>query len=133
MPGKFRIAAKIKPNQQAWGLQRWVSNPPSTDAKEFAVVEAILEPGEGHSFHKHPGQEEVLYVVSGKVEQWIDLEKQILGAGDAVFVPADIVHASFNVGKDDAKVLAIFGPCVGPEGIGYVEVAGEAPWKGLRT
>jgi hypothetical protein len=29
-------------------------------------------------------------------------------------------------------VVAILGPCVGPIGYELVDVAGEAPWKGLR-
>ncbi|MCP4305259.1 MAG: cupin domain-containing protein, partial [bacterium] len=80
----------------------------------------------------HPDQEEVIYVVSGTVEQWVDREKRILGPGDSAHIPADMVHASFNVGDDEAKVTAILGPCVGENGYELVDVADEAPWKTLR-
>lgn len=92
----------------------------------------MLSPGMGHSFHKHPDQEETLYVVSGKVEQWIEKKKQILEAGDAVFVPAGIVHATFNAGRGNAKLLVIFGPCRGDMGFVPVDVSGEAPWNRLK-
>ena len=49
-----------------------------------------------------------------------------------VFLPAGMVHASFNVGDTDVHIVAILGPCVGDSGYEVVEVAGEAPWNGLR-
>jgi quercetin dioxygenase-like cupin family protein len=66
------------------------------------------------------------------VEQWIDREKRVLGPGDSAFLPAGTVHASFNVGNGDAVMVAILGPCTGATGYEVVEVAGGAPWKGLR-
>src|SRR5581483_1542212 len=81
---------------------------------------------------EQPAQEEVILVVAGKVEQWVDREKRILGPGDSAFIPADVVHASFNVGTSAAKIVAILGPCVGPIGYELVDVANDAPWKTLR-
>jgi hypothetical protein len=43
-----------------------------------------------------------------------------------------MVHASFNVGTSDAKIVAILGPCVGDGGYELVDVAGEPPWKDMR-
>ena len=43
-----------------------------------------------------------------------------------------MVHASFNVSSEPAKLLAILGPCSGSEGYELVDVANEAPWNGLR-
>lgn len=132
MTYKFRIAEEIHPDQHDWGTGRWVSHPPSTDAKQLTVLEGTIVPRQGHSFHKHPDQEEVLYVISGRIEQWIDREKRILGPGDAAFVPAGTVHATFNIGQSDAKVVAIFGPCIGSAGFEMVGVADQSPWKELR-
>jgi hypothetical protein len=58
-------------------------------------------------------------------------EKRILGAGDAAFIPAGVVHATFN-GGGEAHLLVIFSPCVG-DGFEVVDVSGEAPWNGLRN
>src|SRR5262249_62314050 len=116
MINHWRIASNIKTEPTPWGAMRWVSHPPSTGTKQLTTAEAIIVPGHGHSFHKHPQQEEVIFVVSGKVEQWLDSEKRILAAGDAVFVPAGMAHASFNAGNEDARLVAIFGPSVGESG-----------------
>ncbi len=132
MRGKFVIAKETKLDVLDWGKLGWMSNPPNTGAKQLTVIDVNLSPGKGHDFHKHPDQEEVIYVVSGKVEQWVDREKRVLGAGDCAFIPADMVHASFNVGDSDAKIVAILGPCVGEIGYELVDMAAEEPWKSLR-
>ena len=131
--GKFVMVGETKPDVLDWGRLGWLSNPPTTGARQLTVIDVTLAPGKGHNFHKHPDQEEVLLIVAGKVEQWVDLQKRVLGPGDSAFVPADMVHASFNVGPSDAKIVAILGPCVGDIGYELVDVAGEAPWKGLRA
>jgi quercetin dioxygenase-like cupin family protein len=130
--GRFVIAKDVTPEVLDWGRLGWLSNPPNTGARQLTVIDVTLAPGKGHNFHKHPDQEEVLYVVAGEVEQWVDREKRILRAGDSAFVPADMVHASFNVGSVDARIVAILGPCVGEIGYELVDVANDAPWKDLR-
>jgi quercetin dioxygenase-like cupin family protein len=132
MAGKFVIGGETAQEVLDWGELRWLSNPPSTGARDLTVINVSLAPGKGHDFHKHPDQEEVIYVVAGRVEQWVDHEKRILGPGDSAFLPADTVHASFNVGDSDANIVAILGPCVGTKGYEVVDVAGEEPWRGLR-
>lgn len=132
MERRFAIAGNIEPEILDWGRLGWLSNPPSTGAKHLTVIDVTLKPGKGHDFHLHPGQEEVIYVVAGTVEQWVDREKRVLGPGDTAFIPADMVHASFNLGAGEAKIVAILGPCIGDIGYGLVDVSGEAPWNTLR-
>ena len=132
MSGKFIPATEADREQLDWGALAWLSRPQTTGAKDLVVIEVSLSPGGGHNFHKHPEQEEVIYVIEGTVEQWLRDEKQMLSSGDSVFIPADVVHASFNTSDAPAKLLAILGPCVSDEGYQLVEVADEAPWNTLR-
>ena len=133
MNGKFITAAKMERDRLDWGVMGWLSRPATTGAKDLVVIEVTLEPGGGHNFHKHPGQEEVIYVVAGAVEQWVEKESAILRPGDGVFIGADVVHASFNTGSESARLIAILGPCVGDAGYQLVEVFGEEPWASLRA
>ncbi len=133
MGGKFITGGQTKWDSLDWGRLGWISNPTSTGAAQLTVINAKFLPGNGHDFHKHPDQEEVIYVIAGQVEQWVDRDKRILGPGDAAFIPAGMVHASFNVGTDEVSIIAILGPCIGEIGYGVVEVADEVPWRGLRS
>ena len=132
MAGKFNISAETDFKSLDWGRVGWHSNPSTTGAAQLAIVEGRLFPGKGHDFHLHPHQEEVIFVAAGRIEQWIDREKRLLGPGDSAFVPPGVVHASFNVGDSEATIFAIFGPCVG-DGFEIVDMASEAPWKSLRS
>jgi len=110
----------------------WLTRPELTGAKDLQVCEATLPAGEGHAFHTHPELEEMIYVLAGEVEQWVEKEKRILKPGDAAHIPAGVVHATFNVSKADATILAILSPGAS-QGPFMVDVSGEAAWKGLRA
>jgi quercetin dioxygenase-like cupin family protein len=130
--GKFVLAKTAERDQLDWGEIGWMSRPPTTGAKNLAVLEVTLNPGHGHDFHKHPDQEEVIYVMEGEIEQWIEQDKQVLQPGDTVFIQANVVHASFTQGDKPAKLLAILGPCVGEGGYEMVDVSDQAPWNSLK-
>lgn len=132
MKGKFIATTQVERERLEWGTLGWLSRPTTTGAKQLVVIEVNLSPGHGHNFHKHPDQEETIYVIEGSIEQWLETKKQILNPGDSAFIPADMVHASFNISSQPAKLLAILGPCSGPDGYELVEVADQAPWSGLR-
>jgi quercetin dioxygenase-like cupin family protein len=132
MTGKFIGSTEVRREELAWGSLGWFSSPAASNSKDLVVLEVRLRPAGGHNFHKHPNQEEVIYVIEGEIEQWVDKEKRMLGPGDSAFIAADVVHASFNVSDHNAKLLAILGPCVGSEGYELVDVAGQEPWVSLR-
>jgi len=132
MTGKFISKTDVKREQLDWGALGWFSSPEASNSKDLVVLEVSLSPGGGHNFHKHPQQEEVIYVIEGEIEQWLDLNKQTLGPGDSVFIGSDVVHASFNVSNVKAKLLAILGPCIGTAGYELVDVAAQEPWASLR-
>jgi quercetin dioxygenase-like cupin family protein len=95
-------------------------------------MEVTLEPEFGHDFHKHPDQEEVICVRSGRIQQWLERDRRELGPGDSVFIPADLVHASFTSGDETAQLVVMLGPCVGDVGYELVDVSGDEPWSSLR-
>lgn len=132
MRGRFTSAAGVEREQLEWGELGWISRPAFTGARQIVAIEVTLLPGQGHNFHKHPDQEEVIYVLAGEVEQWLEGNRQNLQAGDSVFIDADVVHASFTAGNQPARLLAILSPCRGEGGYELVDVSQEAPWSGLR-
>ena len=75
----------------------------------------------------------VFTLPAGPFHIWIDHEKRILGPGDAVFIPPGLVHASFNAGDEELRLLVVFSPSVGEIGFVSEEMADEAPWKELRA
>jgi quercetin dioxygenase-like cupin family protein len=129
---RFVMASDVRQEDFDWGKVGWRCIPPITGAKQLAVVDVSLDPGFGHDFHKHVDQEEMIVVLAGEIEQWIEQEKLVLGPGDSVYIDRDVVHASFNVGSDTARLQVVLGPAVGEGGYELVDVAAEEPWRSLR-
>ena len=128
----FKAADEIRRDEHDWGTFAAVSSP-ADGAERIMTVEATFLPGKSHAFHRHPNQEEVIYVLEGEVEQWVEDERRLLRAGDAVIIPAAVVHASYNVSDAPVRILAVLSPCVGEEGYEVEELADEEPWKSMRT
>ena len=61
--------------------------------------------GGGPPPHHHPW-DEAFYVLEGEVAVTVDGEREVLGAGGFVHIPADTVHAYENV-SENATLLAI--------------------------
>jgi quercetin dioxygenase-like cupin family protein len=130
----FVRQSEIRNEDFGWGVIGRRCTPGGTGAKQLVVLDVSLEPGQAHSFHRHPGQEEVIVVKSGEIEQWLGHEAATLGPGDSVFIDADLVHATFNDGNETAHLQVVLGPAVDSEiGYGLVDVSGEAPWSSLRS
>ena len=115
------------------GLNEWINWPEvDADTPGLFAARASIGPGLGHDFHYHPGREEVIYVLDGTIEQWVGEERHVLTAGDAVVIPADRVHASFNIGPTEATLFVVLTPAHSDQPLA-VDVSGEVPWKTLRT
>lgn len=132
MNGTFVMEGEGTREVLDWGTLDWIAHPPNTGASQITFIRVALTPGGGHNFHKHPDQEEVIYVNKGQIIQWLEGTKRTLNPGDTIFIPAGVVHASFNEASGPAEMLVVLGPCVGETGYETVDVSGEEPWASLR-
>jgi quercetin dioxygenase-like cupin family protein len=115
------------PRGQHW----WLSKPGLTDTKQLILVRVTMPAGAAHEFHYHPAREEIIYIIDGEAEQWVDREKQILKAGDSAFIPAKVVHAIYNPSGNPMTFLAILSPAEA-DGPFLVDCFDEEPWRSLR-
>lgn len=129
--GAFKPAHEIVRQEHDWGVFAPVATP-SDGLRSIVAVEATFLPGKCHDFHRHPGQEEVIYVLEGALEQWVGEERSTVRAGDAVAIPSSAVHASFNDASAPAKILAVLSPAVGEDGYAVEDVSDQEPWASLR-
>ncbi len=132
MNGKFMQQDTREVERFDWGTTGWVSKPDYTGSELLCVMDVTLGAGGGHAFHKHPDQEEVIWVREGRIQQWLEQENAELGPGEAVFIPKGVVHASFNVGDGEAKLSVMLSPCMGAGGYEVIDVFEEEPWASLR-
>lgn len=129
---RFVTAADADVEQLPWGPHEWLCRPGLTEARDLQLVRVRMPPGTGHAFHRHPAMEEIIYVVSGTAEQWVEQAVRRLGPGDIAHIPKDIVHATYNAGTDTLVFLAVLSPATF-DGPAIVDVSGEQPWSTLRS
>jgi quercetin dioxygenase-like cupin family protein len=73
---------------------------------QLAVFEQWCEPGLGAPAHLH-AVEEILTVLEGEAEVWIEGERRRLVAGHSAIVPAGRKHGFTNTGEGILRVQAI--------------------------
>jgi quercetin dioxygenase-like cupin family protein len=91
-----------------------------------AFIDIIIKPGAYAGYHRHQGHESILYVVSGRAENYQDGEWCTLEAGDAVLTKSGHAHALRNIGDDDLHMLEFNGAVGGVEKSGVVLPLPEA-------
>ncbi len=128
---RFITETEMQVEEFPWGPHDWLSRPGLTAAEQLLLVRVHIPAGQAHKFHRHPEMEEIIYVISGTAEQWVDCEKRLLTAGQTAHIPVDVVHGTYNAGKDTLVFLAILSPAkiTGPA---LVDMSEEEPWNSLR-
>ena len=80
----------------------------ATGSVQLCVFQQWCDPGKGAPTHLH-AVEEVLTVLEGEAEIWIEDERATLTAGQSMIVPAGRKHGFRNTGGGTLHVQAIAG------------------------
>jgi quercetin dioxygenase-like cupin family protein len=126
------MKAEVPMEDFEWGSAGMRCAPPGTGCDTFVVMDVRLDPGFFHAFHKHPDQDEMITVVSGRVTQFLEGESTVLGPGDSVYIDKDVVHGSYNDFDEPAELAVVLAPPVTDGGYIAVDVSAEEPWASLR-
>ena len=129
---RFVTASEKVDVPSPWTLDEWLCREDIVKNEHLLMVRANMEPGKCHPFHHHPTREELIYVLSGKAEQWVGKEKRILNPGDTAFIPMGEVHGTYNPFDERLVFLAILSPSKANDPA-MVDVSTEEPWCHLRS
>ena len=94
-----------------WGKTKNLFGPESVGAKYLKINITEYAPGTAHTLHRHPDQEEVIYILEGEGISRTPEGDQSIGPGAFVFIPRDTDHATLNLRKDrPMKAIIIKSP-----------------------
>jgi len=99
----------VKPAQQS-GIRRTdlLRNDLSAPGREVVQARVDFDPGAAFPRHNHPG-EELVFVIEGTLEYSIEGQPPVtLKAGEALLIPAGVVHSAKNVGRGNGAELATY-------------------------
>ncbi|SJM27886.1 cupin domain-containing protein [Mesorhizobium delmotii] len=94
--------------QEEWraGVQTRMHVSARNGATQLCLFEQWVEPWVGAPTHWHP-VEEVLTVIAGKAEMWIDEERVFLVPGQSLVVPAHRKHGFRNASFETLHIHAV--------------------------
>jgi quercetin dioxygenase-like cupin family protein len=83
-----------------WGRTKNIFGAENVRAQYLKINITEYAAGTEHKLHRHPDQEEVIYILDGEGITRTDAGDQRIGPGSFVFVPAGTDHATINLRKD---------------------------------
>jgi mannose-6-phosphate isomerase-like protein (cupin superfamily) len=101
-------------------------------AANFAIGYVTLDPDGGQVPWHNQEQEEVYFVLEGAGEMCLGEERQVVAAGQAVYIPSGVFHQMTNIGATPLKMLYCYGPA-GDVAHWRQELAGTLPRAGIEA
>ncbi|MBQ6315408.1 MAG: histidine kinase [Mogibacterium sp.] len=90
-----------------WGSIKWIYEPEEGSMNNMRIGISTMNPHTEQPPHIHYGDEQLVYIISGKGRQWINDEEMLLEPGTYCHIPAGIVHRQVNDSSEPlVKLLA---------------------------
>jgi quercetin dioxygenase-like cupin family protein len=104
----MKIVTHANQPRETWrsGVETRMHVSARNGAGKLCIFEQWVAPAAGAPTHSHP-VEEVLTVLTGKAEMWIDESHVVVADGQSLIVPAGRRHGFRNVGSGTLHVLAV--------------------------
>ncbi|WP_347567153.1 cupin domain-containing protein [Mesorhizobium sp. WSM4904] len=105
---EMNVIAHEKQPRETWraGVESRMLVSAINGAQQLCIFEQWVQPGVGAPSHFHT-VEEVLTVIAGEAEMWIEDEHMILTAGQSLVVPAHRRHGFRAVGSGAVHIHAV--------------------------
>ena len=125
MSVKVASVENIAPIKLAGRELRWLVTPESVGAERLSIAimnchpHAVVRP-----MHGHRDIEEVILILDGEGEAWVDGDRAFFKKGDAVLFPANSRHQVRNTGGSPLRTASIFSAPTKPDD--YIMYADDA-------
>lgn len=94
------------PGRTLW----WLADQESEGTQQVSICKMKCEAGSRvKTAHSHSDAEEILYILAGKGEAWIDGKTTMFTEGDIVLFPKNSLHQVRCIGEQDLEALCIYG------------------------
>lgn len=93
---------------QEWGKLEWYVSGPRGSSDTMTTGLATIAVGKANPRHFHPGCDEVLHVLKGRIRHTMNDVTVEMGPGDTVSIPQGVWHNAANIGDVDAELAISF-------------------------
>lgn len=103
-----RTRAEQQDIHEDWGQLTWLAGKQYGNADGLVLGRVTLKAGMSNPRHRHPGCEEVLYMLQGKIEHSLGDDIYTLSAGDTITIPAGVFHDAKCISEEDADMIVAY-------------------------
>jgi mannose-6-phosphate isomerase-like protein (cupin superfamily) len=112
--------------------QNLVGGASPIQATNFSMGNVTLEPNGGQVPWHNQEQEEIYFIIEGTAEMCLGGERQVLTAGQAVYIPHRVFHQLTNIGDTPCRMIYCYGPA-GDVAHWRQELDGTLPKAGVEA
>lgn len=102
-----------RPANHTGTVNRRLIGAENVGARNIEMVLGVIAKGHGALPHRHPGIEQVCYLLEGRARAEVDGEVCELEPGDCCYFPPDVPHVFTVTSDQPAKVLVVYSPPYG--------------------
>lgn len=91
-----------------WGVIGWSASHQIGNSMTMTFGRAVIRAGQGNPRHRHPNCDEILHLLSGRLEHTLGDKSFVLEPGDTISIPQDAWHQATVLGEQDAEMVICF-------------------------
>jgi quercetin dioxygenase-like cupin family protein len=91
-----------------WGQLRLSAARAIGNSASLTFGRVTILAGHANSRHRHPNCDEILHVLSGRLEHSLGDELFVMEAGDTIAIPTGMWHQARAIGEEDAEIVICF-------------------------
>lgn len=91
-----------------WGRIVWSASRSLGNSTTMTFGLVTINAGQSNPRHRHPNCDEILHLLSGKIEHSLGDERIEMNAGDTISIPTGVVHNARALGDEDAQMVICF-------------------------
>jgi quercetin dioxygenase-like cupin family protein len=93
---------------QAWGKLTWLASRELGNSTTMTFGRVMIPTGQTNPRHRHPNFDEILHLLSGRLEHSLGEQKFLLNPGDTISIPAGQWHNARALDGMAAEMVICF-------------------------
>jgi quercetin dioxygenase-like cupin family protein len=95
-------------SNQSWGNLLWLASSEINNAENVTLGRVTILSGQSNPRHCHENCEEILYLLSGRLEHTVGSDSVRLEPGDTLSISAGVYHNATCIGDEDAEMIVAY-------------------------
>ena len=92
-----------------WGWLAWPVSREAGNCETMTLGRVCIRAGQANPPHRHGNCDELLYLLSGRLDHYADDVGTLrMAPGDVIVIPAGVAHNAQCVGEGDAEMIVVY-------------------------